>query len=287
MGEPSFSGYTLRDIEVKVSELLGDKYLLVEGPRGLSGSRVAFGVSPKQVFVKWAEPEFAGVVRKEAANLMLVAEAKVAPALLAYDEGIPLIVMEMVHADPAGVWNESTWLAACEILVRLRETPVSGLPHISELDFFQDRGPHFFDILFKAVDNDMSLATYLSQSYNKIRFWGRNEYVGDNFLCHSDTHDGNWMFAENRMPVLIDFEHLHIGPAGFDESFLLAHLAEVPLLEKLAWIESAKINSDVLRTTVAACAARLACGLESDFLEWREWCTQRWGTALNLARILK
>jgi hypothetical protein len=265
-----------------VRQVMPDVAVLRAGPAGLSGAKTALAEGSPGLFVKWAsqgDQAAAEDLAREAENLLRVIDVPGVVRLVQFDPDLPLLILEQVHVDATAAWDDLVWTSAVRTLKAVRQVPGDGLGSVSEWKSFRDRGAVTFASLLESTSGDMPLSRYLLQCYDAVR-----TNLGTATTCHGDAHPDNWLLGATG-PILADFGRMALGPVGFDEAFLLAHL-DVPARTRLAWAERADLDLDVDRVVVGACAARLAVGRCGELAGWREWCEERWPAAVSLAAAL-
>jgi hypothetical protein len=266
----------------------------LDTPRlGLSGTTSSLGrdrAGRAVVFAKWADDASARPARElgvESAHLDRVQGLDRVAAKLGFDPVVPLLLTAYVEPDPGAVWDDHAWALATTTLTSLRSAASYDLGSVGDWTAF--RAP-LGDVLaaVTARSGDARLATALTECYR--RFGGytyghdRAAPVVTPVLCHTDAHPGNWVLTAHG-PVLVDFGRLALGPAGFDEVFLLAHL-DAPLALRLRWLATATVTADVAIVVAGASAARLALGTTSSNPAWSAWCRHLWPHARDLAAAL-
>lgn len=252
---------------------------------GLSGSNAAIitdADGTPSAFGKWStDPvsEAAGQIRDEGVNLRRVVGLSGVASTLYFDPDVPVLVTEFIPQAADACWDNPTWSAASTTLKALREVDPADLPLVRDWNAFRDRGTVTYDALL-ACTRDRNLSAVFEASYHAVR-----EDSDHSAVCHSDTHPDNWVLSPQG-PVLVDFAWLARGPAGFDETFLLAHL-NAPTAERLRWLEMAGVEPAVARMVAGAVATRLALGSHGPAGPWREWCVGRWDAAFAFAAALR
>lgn len=250
---------------------------------GLSGARFGVVSGTPGLFVKWEGEGGPGAVVREGVNLERFRGVPGVTQLVLFDPSVPLLVTTLVEPEVEAVWDDARWDQACAVLRAVSGAArVSGLPLITESPFFADRGVLLGSALSALLPRDRALARAIARSYEVWR--GSVFPASEVVVAHGDAHDENWLLTRSGV-VLLDFECLRVGPRGFDEVFLLAHLP-VPLDVRLGWLGSACVRPDVSALVSGAVAARLAVGVAAGREAWRSWCGERWYSAVSLARAL-
>ena len=214
-----------------------------------------------QLFVKWTKNGLpADDLAREAGNLARVASVPGVAHLVAFDAAAAVLVTQAVTPDPSARWDAATLGAAAATLAALALLDTTGLPRVQDWSEFEDRGARSASSaveLLAATGGDHALAAYLLNCYDQVRAWPSGPAVA----CHADPHPGNWVLTATG-PVLVDFETLATGPAGFDAAFLAAYL-NVAAPVRLAWLAVAGVDAAVAATVAGACATRMGWALRS------------------------
>jgi aminoglycoside phosphotransferase (APT) family kinase protein len=251
-------------------------------PQGESGTRCAVvRFDGGGWFVKWADPgdtEARAGLRREAENLHRVRNVLRRPALLAADGPAAALVLELVDADRAATWDRSPLGAAFEPLAALRSLDATGLDRVQDWKAFRDRGELTRASLRAAGETNSPFIRFVLAGYGAVRQW-----PGPLVLCHGDAHPGNWILS-SQGPVLVDLGRLAAGPAGFDETFLTAHLS-LPAEDRHTALLEAGVSPALAAAVACAVAGRIAVGMaHADLPSWQRWCATRWAPARSLAR---
>lgn len=270
----------LKHVRSKIPEI----QTLTTPKKGLSKIISAIGLDRnghKIAFIKWAEtpnsPE-ATSIHTENENLQKIGQTPGTAQIKTFHPEIPILVTEYIHTPKNARWNKQNWETATTTLAQIQKLAPPGLKHQKNWDAFRDRGTETQKAL-QACLKDHKLALQLDAKYHALR-----QTLPNDTTCHSDTHVENWVLSE-KGPILIDFEHLALGPQGYDETCLLAHI-NMPVKTRLQWLEKTKIDRDTASIVAGALAAQLAAGCQRKTGPWKNHCLKNWPQVAPFATAL-
>lgn len=183
----------------------GTRSALVDGPCG-------------RAFVKWADQavkeRFIEAERQALTHLANSGVSGVARPIIGAG-GRGLWIQRVTPADRP--WSERDADAALAVLDRLAGVP---LPSGSFSDMRLAIPENLAARVHLVRDQLGADAAMFAAGIEEYR---RTVRPARQIICHGDAHDSNWIITAAG-PVLVDFETMTAGPAGWDATVLLCHL---------------------------------------------------------------
>lgn len=232
-------------------------------PRDSGASCAVVTLGQRNVFIKWDSQNDAwtrGAIAREASRLRLVGAHVQSAHFLAYSPEHHLLVTEALDG-PEPQWNDAGALDADgHVLNQLAALPFEVTSKLSSGRYDFDRDRRGDAALSTAVEPRFQSRLY--ECYEQQR-----KLVRDT-PCHWDAWSDNWL-SHDGTPHLVDFEHLALGPAGWDHCFLITW-PDVPTEAKVRWLSTvatfeslrAMIGAITFWTAINASVAREPGNLE-------------------------
>lgn len=217
------------------------------------------GTDRFEVFVKWAErPAGIAAILREAQNLSLFdrdrrcGELPIAPTLLGLDPASGVLCTSSIPGAATTLWDTSDLVEAAKVLERLAAASWHGVRRLDEASA----------VIPSAADVDRRLRELRAAGYDTralsrdARRFTQEIVHRTDVLCHADTKTSNWVRGTDGL-ALVDFDHLCLGPRGWDHSYLATRLLHATgVVAHWLTTHTRPVDRVAVRSCVAACALR-------------------------------